>query len=86
MCKYYNSFIRTLILKSADPLPCTTSPALTLTPFEDDWTWSETNRSNDTRLYGQNNRTVLFHPGWSNGTAAVSVVLLLLLLLFINNN
>lgn len=38
---------------------------------DDDWTWNNHDRSHEAKLYGPRARTVLFHPGWSNGTAAV---------------
>lgn len=39
--------------------------------FEDSWTWSKRDRSQEVWLSGFDNRTVHFHPNWSKGTAGV---------------
>ncbi|XP_077991316.1 SPRY domain-containing SOCS box protein 3-like [Glandiceps talaboti] len=36
---------------------------------EDNWTWSRKDKSHEVKLLGKRNRTALFHPNWSNGTA-----------------
>ncbi|XP_030753795.1 SPRY domain-containing SOCS box protein 3 [Sitophilus oryzae] len=38
---------------------------------QDNWKWDEKHRSHEVKLKGTNLQTALFHPDWSNGTAAV---------------
>ncbi|XP_070555506.1 SPRY domain-containing SOCS box protein 3-like [Ptychodera flava] len=37
----------------------------------DNWSWSKREKSHEVKLLGKRNRTALFHPNWSNGTAGV---------------
>ena len=50
--------------------PSELAPALTA-EAEDDWSWDAREKSSEVLLYGSGGRTAMFHPGWSNGTAAV---------------
>lgn len=56
-------------------LPRTTKRYPLPPPFENgcrvQWTWNAADKSHEVRLCGRGQRTTLFHPNWSNGTAGV---------------
>ncbi|XP_002737573.1 SPRY domain-containing SOCS box protein 3-like [Saccoglossus kowalevskii] len=37
----------------------------------DNWCWNKRDKSHEVKVFGKRNQSVLFHPNWSNGTAAV---------------